>query len=225
MKQGALLATAALGAVAIGVAVAAGRRAKKARRATYPQPKPKLVYGMPMASGTGSPMWPLYTNRKATVSYVDVDGKFHGAGGRRFATTRGTGGHHAGMDLYADVGDIVVATEPGVVSNIWPFFHGAWSIYVCTDSGLTINYGEVKKNSQKEFGIKKGSRVVTGQPIARIGVMSGGSHMLHFEAYKTCRKGNQRWKVGQDPKPTDLLNPSDYLLRAAQRLPREAAVA
>lgn len=221
MKTGEIIAGLGL---ALGFGLLAGSRKGKrgASACRYPEPRPKKVEGVPFAKGVACPMWPLVTGRNPVVSYVDVDGTLHGNGARRFLAKRTSGEgdakYHIGIDLYADVGDVVVATEAGHIESIRFFYHDAFAIYVCTRTGLTINYGEIKRNSWIEFGVSEGDKVSMGQPIARIGTMSGGSHMLHFETYKTCRDRNQRWYKG-DPRPEDVRNPTDYLLRASMRLP------
>ena len=125
---------------------------------------------------------------------------------------RSGGRYHAGIDLYGYPDDLVVAMEDGVITNHYHFYHGTYALFVQCDSGLVINYSEVKKNSWKEFGLSKGSRVTKGNPIARVGLMSGGSHMCHFETYMPPTKKNKRY-LGGNPGP--LINPTYYLLLSA----------
>lgn len=205
------LAVGLLGVAGVSVIVLSKTVFKKCSTNSAP---PEEVDGIPFAEGTSCPLWPLLTDRPRTVSYKTQTGDYVGNMARRFGAVRDSGRRHAGIDLFADIGDVVVATEAGTVSAIRFFYHDAWALYVCTDSGMTINYGEIKKNSYKEFGIEEGSRVEKGQPLARIGVMSGGSHMLHIETYAGCVDNNTSWYASKGP-PPELLNPTNYLLRAA----------
>lgn len=182
----------------------------------------------PFAVGSAAPLWPIQTDnpKKIAVSYKDVRGKWHGKWGRHFGTTRkGEDGirRHAGIDLKAHGGDVVLAMEDGEVLATLPFTDGTWAVYVRNDSGDIVNYGEVFKNSWKEFGLDSGTdtgqRVKKGQPIARVGVMGTDTSMLHLETISgdlttdDIRQGELRWFKG-DPPPYGLLDPSQYLVRA-----------
>ena len=124
---------------------------------------------------------------------------------------RRVGRYHVGVDLYARNGDPVLACENGTIVNLYHFYHGSYCMLVQCDSGLVINYGEVEKNSWKEFGLARGSRIQQGQGIARVGQMSGGSSMLHFEAYMRPQDKNKQYHGGASG---PILNPTYYLLRA-----------
>lgn len=220
-----------IGAVGV-VALAAGRsRRKNGRGLTNPRgiltnpnvglsqikvPQanwPDMVFSIPFGSGVSKPVWPIVTSHqnKFTVSYRTIGGKIIGNGARRFMAKRGDAKYHVGIDVYARHGDIVVACESGQIVNIYHFFHGAYAMVVQCNSGLVINYAEVENGSWKKFGLREGSRIKKGQPIARIGTMSGGSSMLHFETYMKPTGQNERY-FGGDPGP--ILNPTYYLLRA-----------
>jgi len=222
-----------LGAAAIGIAAVAGKKKPGGKRrsdqsrspdATLLNPMqamkstklpekewPEMVFNIPFAAGDPRTRWPLVTNhsKKWTISYRTVRGDIIGNGARRFMAKRGEK-YHVGIDLYCSHGDPVIAMEDGQIVNIYHFFHGAYCLIVQCDSGLVINYGEVANKSWKEFGLEKGSRIKKGQGIARIGTMSGGSSMLHFETYMPPTKNNKRFKGG-DTGP--ILNPTYYLLR------------
>ena len=43
---------------------------------------------------------------------------------------------------------------------------------------------------------------------------ANGSHMLHFETYTCCPTKNESWYRGSKA-PPHVLDPTDYLLRAA----------
>ncbi len=175
---------------------------------------PRMVFDIPFAAGDPNPVWPTVSNhkKKFVLSYRTVDGGMKGNGARRFMVDRGGGGtYHVGLDVYGNAGDPLLAMENGTIVNHYHFFHGSYALIVQCDSGLVINYGEVKARSWKEFGLSKGSKVKKGHPIARVGLMSGGSHMLHFETYMPPTKSNKRYHGG-DTGP--ILNPTYYLLRA-----------
>ncbi len=185
---------------------------------------PKKVYDIPFGAGSSSPAWPVITNhpRRYMVSYRSADGQTVGNGPRRFMADRG-GRFHAGLDLYGYPGDIVVAMEDGKIVNTYHFYHDTYALIVQHDSGIVVNYGEVGKNSWKEFGLKIGSRVQKGKAIARVGLMSGGSHMLHFETYASGTDHNIKIKSTKPDARTR--NPTQYLLIAkALHQPRDKTV-
>jgi murein DD-endopeptidase MepM/ murein hydrolase activator NlpD len=209
-----------IGAVVIGGALGLALRDRKGllslggepQRCGYSGPAPQQFRGVPFASGGACPRWPVVTNKKHVVSYKTAGGAAVGNWARRFGADRGSR-YHAGIDIYANAGDPIVAAEGGRVVAFRTFFHGTWALYLCTNSGITLNYGEIAKNSWREFGIQRGSVVVKGQPLGRIGLMSGGSHMLHFETYRGCVDRNRPWYKAKGV-PSTLLNPTKYLLRA-----------
>lgn len=189
--------------------------------------------GVPFAEGDQAPAWPLVTRhpRDPQVSYVDAREKWHGKWGREFgasrkSTDKRTGDrirrHHAGVDLFAEEGDEVVAMEDGRVVATLPFHHGAWAVYVLNDTGDVVNYGEVEKGSWWNYGAQTGERVRKGQKIARLGKMKTDT-MLHVETYEPVagveqlvddiRNKRLRW-TRDDPAPGELLDPTEYLLDA-----------
>ncbi len=173
---------------------------------------PDMVFSIPFGSGVSAPIWPIVTSHrnKFTISYRTIGGAIIGNGSRRFMSKRGDAKYHVGIDVYANDGDPVLACESGQIVNIYHFYHGAYALFVQCNSGLVINYGEVKRNSWKEFGLNEGSKIKKGQPIARIGVMSGGSSMLHFETYMKPKDKNEKYFGGATG---SILNPTYYLLR------------
>lgn len=194
--------------------------------------EPQAHTDLPFAAGGARPVWPLKTHDddKLRVSYEDVRGKWHGKWGREFGAKRTSvdeGGNeyrrvHVGVDLFADPGDVVVAPEDGDVIAALPFYKGTGALYLLTDSGIIVNMGEIADRSWTKFGIPSGietTRVHAGDPIAKVGKSSDGSHMLHVETYRAdtttdeIRKGAMRWRVGDDP-PAKVLDPTRYLVRA-----------
>ncbi len=176
--------------------------------------------GVPFANGPHRPVWPIQSSKNKRwleVAYKDVNGKNHGnVGGRGFKAARGSR-NHAGIDLYANEGDVVVSPESGVIvadQNFLQSIPGEDAMLIQGDSGTTILLGEIVAESMTtEFGLKEGSRVDRGQPVAIVAKTSKGSHMLHFETYVAGTKRNRSWKKGQKP-PESLRDPTAYLLRA-----------
>ena len=180
-----------------------------------PRPdRPAMVFDIPFAAGIAQPLWPTVTNhkKKFVISYRTISEVNLGTPSRRFMSYRGDNKYHVGLDLYANHLDPIIAMEDGTIVRIYDFYHDAYCVFVQCDSGLVINYGEVQKSSWKEFGLSKGSRVRRGQAIARVGKMSGGSSMLHFETYMPPTDQNKKY-YGGDTGP--ILNPTYYILLAA----------
>jgi len=225
-----------LGAAALGIAAMGGKRKKISTKhsfqnigpdATLLNPAramahigleewewPELTFDIPFGAGIQNPVWPLITNhsKEYVVSYRAVSGEYIGASGRRFMAHRSGDRFHVGVDLYCEPGDPVIACEDGTIVNLYHFYHGSYCMVVQCDSRLVINYAEVRNGSWEEFGIYEGSHISRGQPIARIGIMSGGSSMLHFETYMPPTPKNQKY-FGGNAGP--ILNPTYYLLLAA----------
>jgi murein DD-endopeptidase MepM/ murein hydrolase activator NlpD len=178
---------------------------------------------------TGLTTWPVLTKHSGRLqtSYLAEEG-WHGYSGRAFSakrqTSEGVARRHAGVDLFGRDQDVVVAPESGTVLAILPFHHGTWAVYLITDDDVVINLGEVEKYSWREFDIGPGDPVAEGQPVARIGVQSGGGTMLHYEMYDGAgvpqdelvhmiRNSEFQW-LDDDP-PHRLYDPTAYLLTTA----------
>lgn len=183
----------------------------------YPYPPP-ASRGVPFAGGS-APYWPIQASnnrRHGQVGYKDVNGKWHGNMARAFRASRGSR-HHAGIDIYANPNDVVVAPEDGVVVGRQTFYAGTGAMLIETDSGIVVLLGETKMGGAGEFGVDIGTRVKAGQPVTRIGRSNSGSHMLHFETYTGGTRKNSPWYKSGGP-PPNLLDPTDYLLRAKARM-------
>jgi murein DD-endopeptidase MepM/ murein hydrolase activator NlpD len=189
-------------------------------------PAPKKIAGVPFAQGSSAPAWPILTSSpsKYVVSYVDVAGKTHGNAQRDFGSYRDDPDgdrHHVGVDLYGSDGDPVVAAEAGVVVKVRPTFNlGTGVLFLATNTGITLVYGEIEPYSWRDFGIEDGSRVARGQKIARVGCQrhegnTCTSHMIHFETYRGKVTKNLQWPWSHSSPPAGVLNPTMYLLRAA----------
>jgi len=161
---------------------------------------------------TAHPVWPLLNKHEKLVPEIGV---YWGARGFGVDRKKGTGKYHAGIDLVADWGDPVLATEDGTIVGTqgWDGAN-AKAILMETASGVVPLYGAVAPNSWKEFGLGVGSKVRRGQAIARVGQYPGGSEMLHFELYSKGTTTNERWYIDQ-ARPSNLLDPTEYLKRAA----------
>lgn len=190
--------------------------------------EPRAVDDVAMA--TGSPTrFPVVkgSRRRNELSYWTTADTFRGQWGRHFGASRtneetGRKQYHVGIDLFGNEGDMVVASEPGEVIAILPFYHGTWAVYQKTNDGKILVYGEIKKGSWSSYGLKVGDKLQAGDPVARVGRMHN-SAMLHFETYRAwddtqaqveaIRKGRFRW-FDDEPRNPDILNPSKYVLKA-----------
>jgi murein DD-endopeptidase MepM/ murein hydrolase activator NlpD len=188
--------------------------------------------GVPASALPSNSTWPVLTSHsgRLVVSYWTAAG-VRGYSGRAFAAKRTDDDgprKHAGIDLFANDGDTVVAPEDGRVLAILPFNAGTWAVYVRSMlDDRVVNLGEVEKFSWREFGVKPGQPVQVGQPLARIGVQTKGSTMLHFETYgvegvddetiiAAIRAGELSWPADAAA-PRWLRDPTGYLLTAAKR--------
>lgn len=181
---------------------------------SYPDPPP-VDRGVPFAGG-GRPIWPVHPSSNNaslyTVSYKDVSGRWHGRAARSFMANRDDR-YHVGVDLFADAGDIVVAPESGKIVGRQTFYHGTGAMLLQLDSGPVVLLGETKMGGAEEFGVDEGDRVVQGQPLTRVGLMTGGSHMLHLETYVEGTTKNTPWYKNR-PRPPSILDPTEWLLTA-----------
>lgn len=177
--------------------------------------EPAKDRGVDFAIG-GRPIWPIHPSSrhasKYTVSYKDAAGSWHGRAARAFKADRGSR-HHAGMDLFANAGDVIVAPEAGTVVRRQTFYKGTGAMVLELDSGLAVVLGETAMGGAGEFGITTGTRVQRGQPLTRVGLSNDGSHMLHLETYRSGTTTNSRWYKG-DAAPPNLLDPTEWLLTA-----------
>jgi murein DD-endopeptidase MepM/ murein hydrolase activator NlpD len=155
--------------------------------------------------GSSSPAWPLASTSRRVSDDV-------GACRPVGACSAGRGErHHAGEDLVAPRGTLVLAPEAGEVVEVRPsWYEGTGMMLLQTDTGPVFNLGEIEPDSEREFGIVVGSRVVRGQPVARV----GWHKMLHFEAYRDGTRTTSQWLLGSRP-PASLLDPVPYLELAA----------
>jgi len=172
------------------------------------------------AQGDPNPVWPVKSSdpRGCMVSYIDMDGSVHGTEFQRFLAPRFTFRYHNGHDCIANHLDVVVAPETGTVIKINQFVETTEAVWIKTNTNLTMILGEVEPGSAEKYGIKVGSKVAKGQPVARVGTFGFAQavnmHMVHFEVYSGTVTTYEKWIDGGD-KPPGLLDPTMYLLRAA----------
>jgi murein DD-endopeptidase MepM/ murein hydrolase activator NlpD len=162
-----------------------------------------MAHGVPMAAGDPAPAWPLvHPERAITGDFAEC---------RPFRDPR-CPRHHAAEDLPAPQGTIVIAPEGGVLVEVRDTFHeGTGVMLLQTDGGgPVIGLGEVEPGSWREFAVDEGARVLKGQAVARVGRLD----MLHFETYRSGTRTTSPWERGARP-PASLLDPTDYLERAA----------
>lgn len=194
-----------------------------------PEAEPRATPGAEFADPASAIFWPVRNTRNhmgRAVCFVGTDNKGHGlqgggACGRNFLADRPAGSatpdrFHAGIDVFADYHDLIVACEAGTVIQVRPFYLGVWKVMVRCDSGIVINYGEVDADSIRKHGLKTGDRVQPGQPIAEAGRMLHDS-MLHFEIYPPGSTDSRPYfrKAGAAG-IRSYLNPSQYLLALAK---------
>jgi murein DD-endopeptidase MepM/ murein hydrolase activator NlpD len=183
-----------------------------------PAKEPAAIASIPFAIlSADKHTWPVGTARAdRTVSYRTVTGDSVGRPVRAFGADRPAGTSdnlnrvHVGVDLYAAEGDLIAASEAGVIVNHHNFLPPTQALLVQCDSGLVVNYGEIRDESWREFGLDIGSRISAGDAIARI----GNTAMLHFEMYTRGTKVTSKWLKG-GAAPANLLNPTKYLLALA----------
>ena len=122
---------------------------------------------------------------------------------------------HAGVDLFANAGDAVIAVEDGAVIGFYPFLRartGEMSFALLVDhGGYVANYGEVRENSLRAHNLDIGSRVRGGQRIATI----SDTAQLHFETYQPGTTRNFSWAYHAQ-RPAAVVDPTPRLQALAQ---------
>jgi hypothetical protein len=108
----------------------------------------------------------------------------------------------------------VHAPESGVLVASQRFLGPkAVALLMQTDTGAVILFGEVFPKSWEAYGLRIGSRVEAGDPVAEVGITPGGSSMLHYEMYTRGTRQNAKWMTDREP-PRNLLDPTQYLKTA-----------
>jgi hypothetical protein len=138
--------------------------------------------------------------RRPTASYHEC--------GRAFDCPR-PGRKHAACDLIAPPGTEVLAMADGkIIQKPYHFYEGTYALEVKHDNGMVVRYGEIDQRVPQ--GIGAGTRVTQGQVIARVGLNSKGTSMLHLEMYEGSKEGSLS---GGPPygRRSDLVNPTKHL--------------
>lgn len=122
---------------------------------------------------------------------------------------------HAGVDLFARPGDLVVAVEDGRIVGFYPFLRartGEMSYALLVDHGAFVaNYGEVREASLRNRGLSIGDTVGAGSVIADV----SDTAQLHFEIYTPGTTRNQSWRHGA-PQPDRVRDPTRMLTELTQ---------
>ncbi|APR81314.1 Membrane protein [Minicystis rosea] len=143
---------------------------------------------------------------------------WHG-GARYFGAPRDHGRRkHGGCDIIKPAGEQIYAVADGVLIHEETYFYNnTW--YVSFQHGpYVIRYGEILHGSTNRA--RRGWTVKKGQPIAKVGQLSGGSHMLHFEMYA---HGNDHSTLRSERGPymrrSDIMDPAPFLDKWVHNLP------
>lgn len=131
---------------------------------------------------------------------------------------------HTGVDLYLPEGTPVFFVETGTVVGIEhftggkesPWWNDTWAVLVESEDKVLL-YGEVYKPTEYKVGqvvtagslcahVAKVLKKMKGRPMT----------MLHFEMYKPGTRESVWWKLNE-PKPDNLLNPTDFLHTLKQK--------
>jgi murein DD-endopeptidase MepM/ murein hydrolase activator NlpD len=147
-------------------------------------------------------------------------------GMRRFGASRSGGARaHAGCDLYFPEGTIIHAITAGrVTQGPYLFYQGTYALEI--DHGTFLaRYGEI----QKTTFVHEGDLVTPGQPIAKVGNLTGiVNSMLHLELYDKSRSGQLTVKNNQTAKTAggvpfwrrkDLIDPTPKVNVWKDKLP------
>lgn len=160
------------------------------------------------------------------LASLPASGFNKGSGARWFGSSRGGGRKHAACDLIAKKGTPIYAVASGLVLEKHYFYHDTWALVV-DHIFFTVRYGEIEKKLAE--GVEVGSSVVEGQHIANVGLLSGGSSMLHFEMYNGDGVGKLTQKSNHNDyyyvpsanyqRRSDLLDPTPFLEQWAMTTP------
>lgn len=134
------------------------------------------------------------------------------SGMRRFGAGRDNGRRlHAACDLYRFKNEPVRSVAKGtIISELYYFYQGTYALEVLHEGGFVVRYGELTGKKM----VSPWSKVKMGQEIGTIGKVNSGccKPMLHFELYSGKKKGSLNGS-GPYQRRSDLLNPTDYLIK------------
>jgi murein DD-endopeptidase MepM/ murein hydrolase activator NlpD len=146
--------------------------------------------------------WPLSTYRGVLSGY-----------GAHRTTDAGETRYHAGIDLGALEGDLIIAIDDGEV--IGPVSGFALRT-VPPLSAVAVRHPDAEYiYAEIDVDVKPGQRVFAGQPIGRVRKNADGNSMLHLEAWRTAPKAFTPWLPGAQP--VGLLNVGEIV----DKLPKE----
>lgn len=138
--------------------------------------------------------------------------------GRQFGAFRTKTRLHAGNDLLAPPGTPIYAIADGLVLRVGSGFRDSTGVVEVRHGSFIARYGEIREGS-----FVGGKHVRKGQMICRVGRLDSGSSMLHFELYTNGANTRDPLTImhrGQYWRRSDLTNPSPYLDRWIENLPR-----
>lgn len=141
------------------------------------------------------------------------------SGMRRFGAGRSGGKRlHAACDLYRYKDEPALSVAPGkVIRNKYYFYQGTYALEIRHAGGFVVRYGEITGKSPS--GVSAGKTVKTGQRIGYIGKVNSNCcrPMLHFELYRGTKSGALSTGGTRYKRRSDLMDPTDYLLRWEDR--------
>lgn len=142
---------------------------------------------------------------------------WHG-GARYFGAPRAKGRKHGGCDLIKPAYEQIYAVADGVLVHEETLFYKG-TFYITYQHGpFLCRYGEILHHSSTRK--KRGQTIKKGEPVAKVGLMTSGSHMLHFEMYSN---GNDhsglRSNRGPYQRRRDIIDPAPYLDQWVHHLP------
>lgn len=173
----------------------------------------------PPAYNASQPRWPLATPPFKWGSGGDY--KARRPAKKSLPQTR----FHCGVDLNADLGDPVLATESATVAAVDVGWESPTKcLLLHLDSGYTLLLGGLKKGSMPAVG----TRVSQGQQVGTITAYPKGDTMLHVQMYeghlsKSQVQARMAWYVGDAGPPAGLVNPREYLEAAMANTPLNPA--
>lgn len=133
---------------------------------------------------------------------------------------------HEGVDLYVPEGTPIYACERGIFRGFHqftgpevgsPWWQTTFSAVVELEDGSACLYGEIAPaafNLPDGYPIGEGNLLGWAIPVLTKDKGRPGT-MLHFERYVSPTPNAAEWKPGE-AQPENLLDPTEYLIRAAK---------